>query len=135
MLVNRPLFGYGPDEDTTIERLNSSSPSYLQIPVVKKGFEDVYWAALLAYVGILGLITIAVLLLRIYTSAKKIFYRSKDEMVQNLSVNDDLPDLRNRIFAFLLSSPRVQNFQLLFLVHSRTSIQSVCQRTQGCLQR
>lgn len=72
VLFHKPLLGFGPDEETTIAELNDSEPNFLYREVVQKGFEDVYWTAILAYFGILGLAAFAMLLLSIFLSAIKI---------------------------------------------------------------
>lgn len=71
-LANRPLFGYGPDEETTIEQLNESRPSFLFARLSKRGFEDVFWVALLAYYGLAGVLTVIWLFLTLFRSAKNI---------------------------------------------------------------
>jgi hypothetical protein len=85
ILANRPILGYGPDENTTVERLNSSQPSYLLKTLTTKGFEDVYWVAVLAYYGIVGLCVLLFLLYRLFSSIWKIRKRSSRTLTRNLA--------------------------------------------------
>jgi len=86
VILNRPIFGYGPDEETTIGRLNNSRPSYLLRSVVKQGFEDVYWVALLSYYGIAGISALAMLFLVLYREARKIYTRCSEESIKGLAL-------------------------------------------------
>jgi len=57
ILANNPLFGFGFDRDNAISQINTARPSFLSkyIGMWEKGyFNDVYWVALLAYSGLLG---------------------------------------------------------------------------------
>jgi hypothetical protein len=69
VLANRPLLGYGPDETTTIDRLNASQRSFLLRTWDRAGFEDVYWAALLSYYGVIGLAAFVWLFVRLFRAA------------------------------------------------------------------
>lgn len=75
VLVNRPLLGYGPDQDTAIDRLNSSQRSFLLKVWSKEGFKDVYWVAMLTFYGFLGLGTVIAIFARLYRTAWR-SYRS-----------------------------------------------------------
>ena len=55
VIANKPILGYGADQNTTIERLNQSKRSFLFKILSKKGFKDVYWVAILCFYGVLGL--------------------------------------------------------------------------------
>lgn len=91
VLSDSPLLGYGPDEMTTIERLNTNLPKF-DLPFFKresfstKGFEDVYWVALLAYYGILGLGTIILLFIRFYLSFLDIYKKTNKPGIRRLAV-------------------------------------------------
>lgn len=87
VLANEPLLGYGPDELNTIKRLNESYPNYLVRTVVQKGFEDVYWVAMLAYYGIFGVFAFAWLLFAIFRSALFIFNNARDRLTYELSTS------------------------------------------------
>jgi hypothetical protein len=87
VLVNKPIFGYGPDEETTIERLNASQPSLLLNPVKQTGFEDVYWVAILAYYGMLGAGALALILYKLFNSAGNIFKRAVKDQTRHLALS------------------------------------------------
>lgn len=76
VLVNKPILGYGPNEKVAIEYLNDSQPSFLLKTLDKRGFEDVYWVAVLTYCGLVGVGALAFLLYRLYSSAYKIYHRA-----------------------------------------------------------
>ena len=86
ILANRPLLGYGPNQDTTIAAINASSPSFLLFEVRPNGFEDVYWMALLAYYGLFGTAAFGAVLVVLYRTARRIFLRSEQRMTRNMAV-------------------------------------------------
>ena len=87
ILANRPILGYGPDEEGTIERLGKSRPSFLESPNLDKGrFEDVYWVAILAYYGLPGVFLMALLVHKLYSSAYRIYRTSAHELTREISV-------------------------------------------------
>ena len=69
VLVNRPLLGYGPDQDTAIDRLNASQRSFLLKVWSKEGFKDVYWVALLTFYGFIGLGAVIAIFTKLYRTA------------------------------------------------------------------
>jgi hypothetical protein len=85
VMASKPFFGFGPDEETTIEQLNNSEPSFLYRQVVQKGFEDVYWTAIIAYFGVLGLFAFGMILFRILWSAAQIRQFSNDSKTRQLA--------------------------------------------------
>jgi len=85
VLANRPFFGYGPDELTTIDRLNESYPSYLHKRLIRDGFEDVYWTATLAYYGVFGTLAFIALIYTLYRSAIRVWARSRDRLSKELA--------------------------------------------------
>lgn len=58
--------GFGPDEEYVKERLLQSGGAALHRLIAYRAFEDVYWVALLAYYGYLGLAVFALLLVRLF---------------------------------------------------------------------
>lgn len=108
-LVNRPLLGYGPDEMTTIERLNTSRPSFLLKTLTVTGFEDVYWVALLCYYGVPGVSTVAFLLLRIYQSARRVQKQATSALLKQIAM---LIVLVVPLTAILLFFYRVLEFRI-----------------------
>ncbi len=76
VLVNKPILGYGADQNTTIERLNMSQRSFLLKILSKEGFKDVYWVAILCFYGILGLGFFALIFYRLFRAALNLYKRS-----------------------------------------------------------
>ncbi len=87
VLANRPILGYGPDETATIERLNASSPSYLHKTLKSSGgFEDVYWAAMLAYYGIIGVILWILMFHALYRFARRVYENSSEKVARGIAI-------------------------------------------------
>jgi len=59
LIANAPLTGFGFDTDHAVDQLNKAQPNYLTKHQKKKGFEDVYWVAMLCYGGLPGLLVFA----------------------------------------------------------------------------
>ena len=76
VLVNKPILGYGADQNTTIERLNMSQRSFLLKILSKNGFKDVYWVAILCFYGVLGLVLFALIFYRLFTAALRLYKRA-----------------------------------------------------------
>lgn len=76
VLVNKPILGYGADQNTTIERLNASQRSFLLKILSKNGFKDVYWVAILCFYGLLGLGFFALIFYRLFRAALDLYRRS-----------------------------------------------------------
>ena len=76
VLLNKPILGYGADQNTTIERLNMSKRSFLLKVLSKEGFKDVYWVAILCFYGVLGLGFFALIFYCLFRAALKLYRRS-----------------------------------------------------------
>ena len=76
VLVNKPILGYGADQNTTIERLNMSKRSFLLKVLSKNGFKDVYWVAILCFYGLLGLVFFALIFYKLFRYALSLYQRS-----------------------------------------------------------
>ena len=76
VLVNKPILGYGADQNTTIERLNMSKRSFLLKVLSKNGFKDVYWVAILCFYGILGLGFFLLIFYQLFRAALRLYKRS-----------------------------------------------------------
>ena len=76
VLVNKPILGYGADQNTTIDRLNMSKRSFLLKILSKEGFKDVYWVAILCFYGVLGLGFFALIFYRLFRAALNLYKRS-----------------------------------------------------------
>ena len=86
VLVNRPLLGYGPDTLTTIEKINNSQPSFLLRTLDRRGFEDVYWVALLAYYGLVGVAILTLLLIRLFLTARRVCKITDSPLTKQLAL-------------------------------------------------
>lgn len=76
VLVNKPILGYGADQNATIEGLNMSKRSYLLKILSKSGFKDVYWVAILCFYGILGLGFFALIFYQLFRAAFSLYKRA-----------------------------------------------------------
>ena len=76
VLVNKPIFGYGADQNSTIEGLNMSKRSFLLKILSKSGFKDVYWVAILCFYGLLGLGFFALIFYQLFRAAFNLYKRS-----------------------------------------------------------
>ena len=76
VLVNKPILGYGADQNSAIEGLNMSQRSFLLKVLSKEGFKDVYWVAILCFYGVLGLIFFALIFYQLFRAAFNLYKRS-----------------------------------------------------------
>ena len=76
VLVNKPILGYGADQNSAIEGLNMSQRSFLLKVLSKEGFKDVYWVAILCFYGVLGLGFFAMIFYRLFRYAFSLYQRS-----------------------------------------------------------
>ncbi len=76
VLVNKPILGYGADQNSTIEGLNMSKRSFLLKVLSKSGFKDVYWVAILCFYGLLGLGFFALIFFQLFRAALNLYKRS-----------------------------------------------------------
>ncbi len=86
VLANKPILGYGADQNTTIERLNMSKRSFLLKILSKKGFKDVYWVAILCFYGLLGLGLFALIFLRLFMAALSIYKRAVGKYTKEIAM-------------------------------------------------
>jgi hypothetical protein len=91
VISDSPLIGYGPDEETTIDRINSNLPKFehhllARDEFTKKGFEDVYWVALLAHYGLFGLGIFLLLMIEVYVSSLRIYKSTHVQVNRSLAV-------------------------------------------------
>jgi len=83
VLANKPILGYGADQNSTIEKLNMSKRSFLLKVLSKKGFKDVYWVAILCFYGVLGLGMFFLIFYRLFTAALNLYKRAEVGRVLN----------------------------------------------------
>ena len=76
VLVNKPILGYGADQNSAIEGLNMSQRSFLLKVLSKEGFKDVYWVAILCFYGVLGLVFFALIFYQLFRAAFNLYKRS-----------------------------------------------------------
>ncbi|MCY4552399.1 MAG: hypothetical protein OXC79_01885 [Candidatus Poribacteria bacterium] len=113
VLVNKPILGYGADQNTTIERLNMSQRSFLLKVLSKEGFKDVYWVAILCFYGILGLGFFAMIFYKLFRYALNLYQRS----VSTSSLVEQTPStsrLTQQVAIIMLCLVAVTVFLLFF---------------------
>ncbi len=86
VLINKPILGYGADQNTTIERLNESKRSFLLKILSKKGFKDVYWVAILCFYGVLGLGMFMFIFYRLFMAAFKIYKQTLNKLSKEIAM-------------------------------------------------
>ena len=78
VLLNKPILGYGADQNRAIEGLNMSGRSFLLKELTKEGFKDVYWVAILCFYGVLGLVFFALIFYKLFRCAFSLYQRSTE---------------------------------------------------------
>ena len=86
VLANKPLLGYGADQNTTIEKLNKSKRSFLLKILSKKGFKDVYWVAILCFYGVLGLGLFMFIFYRLFMASLKLYKRTLSKFTKEMAM-------------------------------------------------
>ena len=113
VLVNKPLLGYGADQNTTIEKLNMSKRSFLLKVLSKSGFKDVYWVAILCFYGLLGLGFFALIFYQLFRAAFNLYKRSVSTS-SVISAGVAASRLSQRIAIIMLCLVAVTVFLLFF---------------------
>lgn len=86
VLANKPVLGYGADQNTTIDRLNKSKRSFLFKVLSKKGFKDVYWVAILCFYGVLGLCLFAFIFYRLFIASLRLYKRTANRITKEMAL-------------------------------------------------
>ncbi len=86
VIVNKPLLGYGADQNTTIDRLNKSKRSFLLKILSKKGFKDVYWVAILCFYGVLGLGLFMLIFYKLFTSSLRLYKTTISKFTKEMAM-------------------------------------------------
>ena len=86
VIFNKPILGYGADQISAIDGLNASKISFLTKVWTEEGFKDVYWAAILTFYGLAGLISMAWMFWRLYYCAKMIGKFSNEQITKEISL-------------------------------------------------
>ncbi|MDE0085291.1 MAG: hypothetical protein OXU23_06235 [Candidatus Poribacteria bacterium] len=86
VLANKPILGYGADQNSTIEKLNMSKRSFLLKVLSKKGFKDVYWVAILCFYGLLGLGLFSLIFLRLFMAALNLYKRAASRYAKEIAM-------------------------------------------------
>jgi hypothetical protein len=87
VLSSLNIFGYGADEDTAREKVVEKSNNSLSRLIYYRGFEDVYWVALLIYYGIFGVSIFLFILYKIYTTSKYVYLNTSHETMKVISMS------------------------------------------------
>ncbi len=113
VLVNKPILGYGADQNSTIEGLNVSKRSFLLKVLSKSGFKDVYWVAILCFYGLLGLGFFALIFFQLFRAAFNLYQRS---ISTSSAIRHDAPASRvtQQIAIIMLCLVAVTVFLLFF---------------------
>ena len=80
VLINRPVFGYGPEEAEALAMLNNDEPTFMARKLLDREFQDVYWVAILVRFGLLGLFGFAAIFF-VLLRASAVIYRHSDNPV------------------------------------------------------
>ena len=86
VIANKPILGYGADQNTTIDRLNKSKRSFLFKVLSKKGFKDVYWVAILCFYGVLGLGLFAFIFYRLFIASLRLYKRTANRVTKEMAL-------------------------------------------------
>ena len=86
VLANKPILGYGADQNATIDRLNKSKRSFLFKVLSKKGFKDVYWVAILCFYGVLGLGLFAFIFYRLFIASLRLYKRTANRLTKEMAL-------------------------------------------------
>ncbi len=78
LLKNIVLIGFSPDEFTTREKIANTSKGNLERILYYKAFEDVYWIAILAYFGIIGLSLFLYILYKLFKTSIYVMYKTNN---------------------------------------------------------
>ena len=113
VLVNKPILGYGADQNSTIERLNMSKRSFLLKVLSKNGFKDVYWVAILCFYGILGLGFFALIFYQLFRTALRLYRRSISSS-SAIERNSSISGVTQRISIIMLCLVAITVFLLFF---------------------
>jgi hypothetical protein len=108
VLKEHPILGYGPDQETTIERLNKTELPTSYKLLSSRGFEDVYWVAILSYYGLVGLITVVWMLGTLLYRSWRYYQRTEDPLIRSLAIASFLTLI---LAPFLLLFYRVLEFR------------------------
>lgn len=86
VLLNKPILGYGADQNSTIDGLNRSNRSFLFKVLSKKGFKDVYWVAILCFYGVLGLGLFAFIFYRLFIASLRLYKRATNRITKEMAL-------------------------------------------------
>jgi hypothetical protein len=79
-------FGYSPDQATAIDQLNKTDIPHNYKLLKDSGFEDVYWAAIFAYYGIVGLSAFVMIFAKGLLAAWNAFQTTKSALTREISI-------------------------------------------------
>jgi hypothetical protein len=110
-------FGFGPDIDfaaNTLAELNTSMKQKELILERTDIFEDIYWAAMLLYYGIPGLVFFVLMLQRLYEAGKRLFLSSTTLEYQWLGLVFCVTIIVFVLYSFVERIPEINSFAFYF---------------------
>ena len=113
VLLNKPILGYGADQNRAIERLNMSQRSFLFKILSKEGFKDVYWVAILCFYGVSGLAFFALIFYKLFRYAFSLYQQSISTS-SLAEANVSASHLTRRVAIIMLCLVTVTVFLLFF---------------------
>ena len=113
VLLNKPILGYGADQNKTIEGLNMSQRSFLFKILTKEGFKDVYWVAILCFYGVLGLLFFTLIFYKLFRYALSLYKQSVSTSF-SLDRTASVLNVTRRVAIIMLCLVAVTVFLLFF---------------------
>ncbi|MBI1732454.1 MAG: hypothetical protein HYR49_06760 [Gammaproteobacteria bacterium] len=86
VLLNNPIFGYGPNEEHVVEMIYEARPSFTYRAINEKEFKDVYWVSFLARFGLVGLLAMIAIFYVLFRSARMVYETTRILALRELSL-------------------------------------------------
>jgi hypothetical protein len=86
VIINKPILGYGPHRETTVEALNNPKNYFFRKELAAQTFKDTYWIYILANYGLAGILAMIWLFYRLYRSSQIIYLNSPKNISKNLAL-------------------------------------------------
>ncbi len=114
ILLSGNLIGFSPDEETARAKIVATSGGTLSKLLSYKAFEDVFWVAMLAYYGFIGLGLFILVLLRIYRAAIWVVRHSFYRIDRVMSVTTSVLILIVLPMTFIIKTFEFRHFSFYF---------------------
>jgi hypothetical protein len=114
ILKSGNLIGFSPDEETARAKIVASSGGTLNKLLSYQAFEDVFWVAMLAYYGFIGLGLFILILLRIYRAAIWVVRNSLYRIDRVVSVTASVLILIVLPMTFIIKTFEFRHFSFYF---------------------